>query len=593
MADYYSILKKTVSGLPSNTAETRRAVYAKARAAIDRQLRSINPPPSEDAIARQMGLLEQAISEIDEEFAPAPSKTVIAERSAEAPKPETAPLSVTRPVATPQPKPQPSGEFGQPIPARPAQPAQPAQPTVSPAAPQTSAGATRPVVNKPSPAPAQVSGQLPGSGQRVVRPVVASVKTTTIPPAARAPGLQSNAGATVAPQVRTQPVGRAQPASSPAYDSSLDELDNLDRAQGGRAKVRQRASVLEEKSSRSGRMTGIFVGLLLLLAMAGGGYALWRADAFNTILGGGPAEPQVAEKPAETAPAETPAVADNKAQPREVVPEDSKENVRLGQDGETVAGEPLDEDPGSTPLPNDSDTAALDSAAETAPAVSEPAPAAETGEVRAVDEAGANEDANNGAQTDTAAQNPADAGVPAIAQKAYLYEEGTSGAGATRDNAAIVWSLAEEAPADGLPPEAVIRGQLDVPGRGLGMQLTIKRNVDEALPASHIIELLFTAPEGFSGGNVDNIARFVMKSNEQARGEGLVAVPAKIDTGYFLIALNNLEQAEETNRKLLLDSGWIDIPLGYTSGRRALVTLEKGAIGDKVFRDAFADWDKR
>ena len=107
MADYYSILKKTVSGLPSNTAETRRAVYAKARAAIDRQLRSINPPPSEDAIARQMGLLEQAISEIDEEFAPAPSKTVIAERSAEAPKPETAPLSVTRPVATPQPKPQP------------------------------------------------------------------------------------------------------------------------------------------------------------------------------------------------------------------------------------------------------------------------------------------------------------------------------------------------------------------------------------------------------------------------------------------------------------------------------------------------------
>ena len=84
-----------------------------------------------------------------------------------------------------------------------------------------------------------------------------------------------------------------------------------------------------------------------------------------------------------------------------------------------------------------------------------------------------------------------------------------------------------------------------------------------------------------------------MKSNEQARGEGLVAVPAKIDTGYFLIALNNLEQAEETNRKLLLDSEWIDIPLGYTSGRRALVTLEKGAIGDKVFNDAFADWDKR
>jgi len=43
----------------------------------------------------------------------------------------------------------------------------------------------------------------------------------------------------------------------------------------------------------------------------------------------------------------------------------------------------------------------------------------------------------------------------------------------------------------------------------------------------------------------------------------------------------------------LLESSWIDVPLGYTTGRRALVTLEKGALGNKVFKDAFADWDKR
>ncbi len=44
-----------------------------------------------------------------------------------------------------------------------------------------------------------------------------------------------------------------------------------------------------------------------------------------------------------------------------------------------------------------------------------------------------------------------------------------------------------------------------------------------------------------------------MKANEQARGEGLVAVPVKIDAGYFLIALNNLEQAAATNKRLLLE----------------------------------------
>ena len=181
----------------------------------------------------------------------------------------------------------------------------------------------------------------------------------------------------------------------------------------------------------------------------------------------------------------------------------------------------------------------------------------------------------------------------AIAQKAYLYEEGASGAGATRDNAAVIWSLDQQPPADGLPPEPVIRAGWKCRAAACCMDVIIKRNIDEALSASHIIELVFQAPPDFTGGSIDTVARFVMKANEQARGEGLVAVPVKIDTGYFLIALNNLEQATATNKRLLVNSSWIDIPLGYTTGRRALVTLEKGAIGDKVFRDAFADWDKR
>ncbi|MEZ5870977.1 MAG: hypothetical protein R3D32_03860 [Nitratireductor sp.] len=602
MADYYSILKKTVSGLPSNTPETRRAVYAKARAAIDRQLRAINPPPSEDTIARQMGQLEQAISQIDEEYAAQVKQTSFIERQ---PAPASPQLSVTRPaptvasstIASPQARPaQVPTQASTPVqggtrpvssgtvPHRPV--AQSAQ-TVAPMARPAGTGASGSVS-------AQVSGQLPGGTAKVVRPVVTSARTTTV---ASPQGQPAGTQPAIPPQTRG-PVGQGRPVqapSSPAYDSSLDELDNFDRSAGGRAKVRQRASVLDEKPSRGGSFSGLLIGLVLILAMAGGGYAFWRSGALDSILGGNGTNQEAAVKPAEPeTPSET-APADNANQPREVVPQEPKENVRLGQDGETVAGEPLDEDPGSTPLGNDTGVAG-DTAEQTAPAE----PVQQPGEVRPVEDPNAAPATDSAASetapaapNDTSETKPVEVGIPAIAQKAYLYEEGTSGAGATRDNAAIVWSLAKESPAEGLPPESVIRGQLDVPGRGLAMQLSIKRNVDEALPASHIIELVFSAPEDFSGGNVDNIARFVMKSNEQARGEGLVAVPAKIDTGYFLIALNNLEQAEETNRKLLLDSDWIDIPLGYTSGRRALVTLEKGALGEKVFRDAFADWDKR
>ena len=178
-------------------------------------------------------------------------------------------------------------------------------------------------------------------------------------------------------------------------------------------------------------------------------------------------------------------------------------------------------------------------------------------------------------------------------EKAFLYEEGFGTNGASRDDGAISWTLANEPPEDGSAPEAVIKGVMEVPARGLQLNLTIKRNVDAALPASHIIELFFTVPPGFSGGNIDQISRFVMKSTEQARGESLVGVPARIDAGFFLIALNNLEQAQQTNLALLETANWIDVPITYLTGRRGLVTLEKGPEGKKVFSEALADWRNR
>ena len=36
---------------------------------------------------------------------------------------------------------------------------------------------------------------------------------------------------------------------------------------------------------------------------------------------------------------------------------------------------------------------------------------------------------------------------------------------------------------------------------------------------------------------------------------------------------------------------WIDIPLGYQTGRRALITLEKGVPGERVFNEVFSAWE--
>lgn len=183
--------------------------------------------------------------------------------------------------------------------------------------------------------------------------------------------------------------------------------------------------------------------------------------------------------------------------------------------------------------------------------------------------------------------------LPITGEKAFLYEEASSASGANREEARVSWRLDKASPGEGQPKEAVIKGTLEIPTKGLSLNLSISRNVDAGLPASHIVELIFTNTEAFSGRGIDSVPRLVMKSSEEARGEGLVGVPAKIDNGFFFVALNNLPQAVETNEKLLLGSDWIDIPMGYLSGRRALVVMQKGETGTKVFQDAFDDWRNR
>ena len=153
----------------------------------------------------------------------------------------------------------------------------------------------------------------------------------------------------------------------------------------------------------------------------------------------------------------------------------------------------------------------------------------------------------------------------------------------------MVWSLAQESPGDGVPPEPVIHGEAIIPGDGVRLSLTIKRNVDITIPASHTVELIFTTPENFDGG-IDSILRIALKPSEDDAGEPLLGIPVKIADGYFVVALNESPPDLRTNLSLLESGQWIDVPLIYKSGRRALITLEKGAFGNFAFNGAVSAW---
>ena len=184
------------------------------------------------------------------------------------------------------------------------------------------------------------------------------------------------------------------------------------------------------------------------------------------------------------------------------------------------------------------------------------------------------------------------ASVP-VGQKAVFYEEKTGtrrGHGGHRRGGLVSGAgFARRGPAG----RGGDRGEVNVPDKGIQLKLTIKRNGDKTLPASHIIELAFTVPEGFQGGSVDGVQRVTFKDTEQAPGNPLVGVPANFGDGFFLIALTDEKSAVENNLALMNRQSWIDIPLTYKSGRRALISIEKGIPGDKVFQEVFKAWQAK
>jgi hypothetical protein len=129
-----------------------------------------------------------------------------------------------------------------------------------------------------------------------------------------------------------------------------------------------------------------------------------------------------------------------------------------------------------------------------------------------------------------------------------------------------------------------------VPERNLTAQLNFKRNSDPSLPASHIVEVVFSLPPNFEGGAIDSVQRISMKRTEQDRGDALIAVPAKITDDFHMIALNDYPDARKANLDLLATRDWIDVPITYRNGRRALLTMQKGTTGGEAFATAIKEW---
>jgi hypothetical protein len=181
--------------------------------------------------------------------------------------------------------------------------------------------------------------------------------------------------------------------------------------------------------------------------------------------------------------------------------------------------------------------------------------------------------------------------VAPVAQRVVLYDEDPAEPQGKQYVGQVVWRTENVAGPNGTT-DIAIRADIDIPDRKFKAALTIRRNNDTSLPASHTVEMMFTLPPDFTGGGVSNVPGVLMKSNEQTRGTPLAGLAVKVTDNFFLIGLSNVEADRGRNLQLLKERSWFDIPLVYSTQRRAIVALEKGAPGERAFADAFNVWQQ-
>jgi hypothetical protein len=153
-----------------------------------------------------------------------------------------------------------------------------------------------------------------------------------------------------------------------------------------------------------------------------------------------------------------------------------------------------------------------------------------------------------------------------------------------------VWKLDSVSGGPGQPIDTGVRGTSEFGDSGLTLDLMFRRNRDAALPVSHTLELKFGHTDKAQVGAVRDISLPEMRANETQIGTPMAGIAVPVRDNLFLIGLSNLPTDVTRNFELLTSRGWIAFQTRFVDGRRALLLVEKGAIGDRVIADAQMAW---
>jgi hypothetical protein len=180
--------------------------------------------------------------------------------------------------------------------------------------------------------------------------------------------------------------------------------------------------------------------------------------------------------------------------------------------------------------------------------------------------------------------------APQAAQRAVLLEQDANDPQGKHFDGSVTWRTETVSPGPGLAPELEVHADIVIPERHMTVTLSLRRNTDKALPASHTIQIMFNLPPDFPGDGVSSMPGIFAKSSEQATGTPLAGISVKVTDNYFLLGLSADPSLQQRNVQLLKDQKWFDIAIVYKNNTKAILAVERGAPGDRAFADAFTAW---
>jgi hypothetical protein len=579
MADYYPLISRAVAALEKNNGENRRALYERARAALLAQLRGVTPALEESDITRERLALEESIRKVEAEAA---RQFVEASRQMSAAKIRQSrqwdePAKVRPPEARPaEPRRWDEGEPPASAPRRYVSPPSQAPQETAPASPQDTA--------RRAWSPAASPRTLPDperSDSIFDRPLPPSPQPP--PPAAREAGAAGehrslfDAAPKDALGVAAEEVGGAPQAEKLERAGDIaapaPELDRgqrfFDRLKFGRSEPQARQERMFEPQARQERMF----------------------EPHEPRPHEGFSEPMLessyplddSQPPAHDRHAQTDAIGEEyvyEEPDEDVAPRRPYRDLIKGLVAAAVVivliGVGVWQWPNMVALYRSFRAPAVDTARDVPP------PAATRPKI--IDRI------EPGSPQAPATPAPGTQAAAPAAQKVVLYEEDPADPNGKRFVGSAIWRTETVTPGPGQPPELAIRADVEVPERKLAMTWSLRRNTDKGLPATHTVEIMFKLPADFPSGGISNVPGILMKQAEQTRGTPLAGLAVKVTPGFYLIGLSNAETDKDRNLQLLKERSWFDIPVVYNNNRRAILALEKGTPGERVFADAFKAW---